>query len=199
MAERLCPVWVGYLLASPIRKLIQNPKNILRPYVREGMKVLDIGCAMGFFSLPLAEMVGCSGKVICVDVQEKMIRLLRKRARKVGLSDRIESRVCHENSLGLDDLNGEIDFALAFAVAHEVSDPRSFFSQIYKTIKPTGRFLVAEPKGHVSQKDFRKTILIAEQNGFELIDRPKIRHSRVVLLKHSLAHLAVLKKSNGQR
>jgi len=58
MAEKVCPVWVGYLLASPIRKLFQNPPKILSPYVENGMKVLDIGCVMGFFSLPLARMVG---------------------------------------------------------------------------------------------------------------------------------------------
>jgi 2-polyprenyl-3-methyl-5-hydroxy-6-metoxy-1,4-benzoquinol methylase len=58
MAQRVCPIWVGYLLASPVRKLYQNPKKILGAYVREGMKILDIGCAMGFFSLPLAEMTG---------------------------------------------------------------------------------------------------------------------------------------------
>ena len=43
MAKHVCPVWVGYLLASPLRKLFHNPKKILGPYVEEGMKVLDIG------------------------------------------------------------------------------------------------------------------------------------------------------------
>jgi ubiquinone/menaquinone biosynthesis C-methylase UbiE len=182
MAEKVCPVWVGYLLASPVRKLYQNPKKILGPYVREGMKVLDIGCAMGFFSLPLAEMVGCNGRVICVDIQEKMIRSLEKRAQKAGLSDRIETRLCKNNSLGLDDFKEEIDFALASAVVHEVSDASGFFSEIHKTIKPTGIFLVVEPKGHVSKKDFETTVSIAEQNGFEVIDSPQIGRSRIVLL-----------------
>ena len=98
MAERVCPVWVGYLLASPVRKLFQNPKKILAPYVEDGMKVLDVGCAMGFFSLPLARMIGSNGKVICVDVQEKMIKSLEKRAQKAGLANRIETRVCRHNS-----------------------------------------------------------------------------------------------------
>ncbi len=79
MSESVCPVWVGYFLASPVRKLFQNPEKMLAPYVKEGMRVLDIGCAMGFFSLPLAQMIGLNGKVICVDVQEKMIKSLEKR------------------------------------------------------------------------------------------------------------------------
>lgn len=183
MAEHVCPVWVGYLLSSPIRKLFQNPKKILSPYVKEGMKVLDIGCAMGFFSLPLAQIVGPNGKVICVDLQEKMIKSLQKRAQRTGLSDRIETRLCHYNSLGLDNLSEEIDFALAFAVVHEVPDASSFFSEIYKTIKPTGKFLVAEPKGRVSEKDFEISVSVAEQNGFKVIDSPQTARSFAVLLE----------------
>ena len=182
MAERVCPVWVGYFLASPIRKLFQNPQKILSPYVDNGMKVLDVGCAMGFFSLPLAQMVGSKGKVICVDVQEKMIRSLEKRAQKAGLSNRIETRTCHHDSLGLDDLKEEIDFAFASAVVHEVPDASRFFSEIYETMKPNGKFLVIEPKGHVSEKHFEILVSAAEQKGFKIVERPQIDWIRVILL-----------------
>ena len=72
IAQHVCPVWMGYLLASPLRKLLQNPKKILNPYIREGMKALDLGCDMGFFSLPLAEGIGPTGKIVCLDIQEKI-------------------------------------------------------------------------------------------------------------------------------
>jgi 2-polyprenyl-3-methyl-5-hydroxy-6-metoxy-1,4-benzoquinol methylase len=183
MAEHVCPVWVGYLLTSPVRKLFQNPGKILGPYVNEGMLVLDIGCAMGFFSLPLARMVGSGGKVICVDIQQRMIRSLEKRARKAGLSGRIETRVCNGGSLGLDNIEERIDFALAFAVVHEVLDPAGFFSEISGAMKPAGRLLVAEPRGRVSEKDFDRTVSVAEQNRFIVTDRPQIKRSRAVLLQ----------------
>jgi len=182
MAEKVCPVWIGYLLASPVRKLFQNPQKMLNLYVKEGMNVLDIGCAMGFFSLPLAKMVGSNGKVICVDVQEKMIEALEKRAQKAKMSDRIETRICRHNSLDLNDLKERIDFVLAAAVVHEVPDASAFFSEIYETIKKDGKFLVVEPKGHISEKDFEISLSFAEQNGFEVIDSPQISRSRVVLL-----------------
>jgi predicted methyltransferase len=85
----------------------------------------------------------------------------------------------------LDYLKEKIDFALPTAVLHEVSDAASFFSEIYKAMKPTGILLVAEPKGHVSEKDFETTISIAEQNGFTATDRPQIKHSRTVLLERN--------------
>ncbi|MCK4467887.1 MAG: hypothetical protein KAU60_06000, partial [Desulfobacterales bacterium] len=81
----------------------------------------------------------------------------------------------------------------ASAVVHEVPDAHTFFSQIYETIKPTGTFLVVEPKGHVSEKDFEITISIAEQNGFNVIDSPQIDRSRTALLgkKWQLFNIAV--------
>lgn len=48
------------------------------------MTVLDVGSAMGFFSLPMAEMVGPGGKVVCIDVQLKMLQVLRRRAVEGG-------------------------------------------------------------------------------------------------------------------
>ena len=74
MAQSVCPWWLGYVLASPIRKWLQNPQEILRPYLASGMITLDIGSGMGFFSLPMAHAVQPGGKVIAVDLQEKMIR-----------------------------------------------------------------------------------------------------------------------------
>lgn len=183
MAERVCPVWVGYLLASPVRKLFQNPHKLLGPYIKTGMKVLDIGCAMGFFSLPLARMVGPKGTVISVDLQEKMLKSLEKRARKAGLSDIIETRICGADSLGLDNLGAEMDFALASAVIHEVPDVSSFFSEVCAVLKQGGKLLVAEPKGHVSGEDFKRTVSAAEAKGFKVSDNSPIGRPLTVLLE----------------
>jgi 2-polyprenyl-3-methyl-5-hydroxy-6-metoxy-1,4-benzoquinol methylase len=185
MDNRICPFWVGYLLINPLRTLMQSPQKILSQYIASGMKVLDIGCGMGFFSLPLARMVGSNGKVICVDVQEKMIKSLKKRAQKAGLTDRIETHISHQSSLGLNNLNEEIDFALAFAVIHEIPNADQFFSEIYKAIKPAGTLLVSEPKGHVSEKDFEITTAFAQNHGFRVINHPEIWRNRTVLLQKS--------------
>ena len=183
MAKHVCPVWIGYLLASPIRKLFQNPNKILSPFIIKNMTVLDVGCAMGFFSLPAAKMVGQNGKVICLDLQKEMIKALEKRASKAGLTNRLETRLCNENSLGLNDMNEKIDLAFAVAVIHEVSAPSVFFSEIHKALKPEHKFLIVEPKGHVSIGNFEKTISVAKENGFIVIDRPKVQSSRIVVLK----------------
>ncbi|MCD6161467.1 MAG: class I SAM-dependent methyltransferase [candidate division Zixibacteria bacterium] len=179
--ERVCPVWIGYLLASPIRRLFQNPKNILGNHIKPGMTALDIGCAMGFFSLWMAKAVGPDGRVIGVDLQEKMVNSLKRRAEKAGLSKRIEPRVCSDKSLEIADLSEQVDLALAFYVVHEVPSVSGFIDEVYKSLKPGGRFFVVEPNGHISADDYRANEAMMQKAGFTIVDHPKIKRSYATL------------------
>jgi ubiquinone/menaquinone biosynthesis C-methylase UbiE len=156
---------------------------MLAPHIEPGSIALDVGCAMGFFSLDMARMVGADGKVVCVDLQPKMIKALVRRATKAGVIDRIDHRVCDKNGLGLEDLGEKVDFALAFALVHELPDAEVFFRQIRAALRPGGVCLVAEPKGHVSKKGFEETLAAAEKAGLKLGERPKIGRSHAALLK----------------
>lgn len=49
--NRVCPVEFVNSLNNKLRRHLQNPRNILKPFVNKGMKVLDIGCGSGFFSI----------------------------------------------------------------------------------------------------------------------------------------------------
>jgi len=183
MSERVCPVWIGYLLASPVRKLFQNPDTLLAPYVKEGMKVIDIGSAMGFFSIPMAKMVGAGGKVVCIDLQKKMLSVLEKRSRKAGVLDRMELRQCSSGSLEITDLKEEIDFVLASAVLHEVPDVSALFKEVYQALKKNGKMFIAEPEGHVDEKHFQLTLNAAKANGFILLSRPETAKSITALIE----------------
>jgi 2-polyprenyl-3-methyl-5-hydroxy-6-metoxy-1,4-benzoquinol methylase len=166
MGDRVCPFWVGYLLLNPLRKLLENPTKMLAPFVREGMIVLEPGCGMGYFTLPLARMVGARGKVIAVEVQAKMLAAVEKRARKANLLDRIEFRQTKSEGLGVEDCLGEVDLAVAIHMVHEVPEQTAFFEEIWKALKPGGKLLVIEPKGHVSRTQFEQTLKAAENTGF---------------------------------
>ena len=96
--------------------------------------------------------------------------------------DRIDHRVCEKSGLGLEDLGEKIDFALAFAIVHEVPDAESFFKQVHAALRPGGTCLLAEPKGHVSEKRFEETIATAQRADLELVGRPEVFRSRTALL-----------------
>ena len=181
--HRVCPWWLGYFLASPLRKLWQDPKEILAPFVREGQRVLEPGPGMGFFTLELARLVGPQGRVVAVDLQSKMIDTLRRRAAKAGLAERIEARVTSPESLAIDDLKGSFDFILAFAMVHEIPDAAKFFTEAAAAARNGGILLLAEPRGHVKDSMFENELKLAAAAAFQLMDRPAIKHSHAAFLK----------------
>jgi 2-polyprenyl-3-methyl-5-hydroxy-6-metoxy-1,4-benzoquinol methylase len=186
MAQHVCPWWLGYFLASPVRRWIEKPEEIIAPYIREGMTVLEPGPGMGFFTIPMARMVGLSGRVIAVDVQERMLDGLRRRAAKAGVQSRIETRLAGPNSLEVQDLNGTVDFVLAFAVVHEMPSAETFFQQAVATLKPGGHVLFVEPAGHVNQKKLSKEVDAARVAGLEEVIRPLVKRSHAVLLRKNV-------------
>ncbi|HEV2132851.1 MAG TPA: methyltransferase domain-containing protein [Terracidiphilus sp.] len=184
MAHRVCPWWIGYLLASPIRRwLSETPEALLAPYIRPGMTVLEPGPGMGYFTLPMARMVGPSGQIVAVDIQARMLAVLRKRARKSGLLDRIETRLAQPDRMGLDDLRGAADFVLAFAVVHEMPSSAAFFLEAAAALRPGGLLLFAEPAGHVDRHAFAAELKDAQSAGLVEVSRPPIRRSIAAVLK----------------
>jgi SAM-dependent methyltransferase len=138
---------------------------------------------MGFFSLPLARLVGEDGRVTCVDLQPKMLDSLVRRARRAHVLDRIETRLCRADSLGITDLHNQIDVALLFAVVHEVDEPVRLFSEVHAALRQGGRVLFAEPKGHVREEAFCESLAMAERSGLYQVRSPPIPWSRVALLE----------------
>lgn len=184
MAEHVCPWWRGYWLASPIRKwLIESPEKLLAPYLCEGMIVLEPGPGMGFFTLPMAGMVGPAGRIVAVDIQARMLDSLRRRAAKAGVLRHIETRLAQPDSMKLDDLNGAVDFVLAFAVVHEMPSAERFFREAAAALKTGGLLLLAEPAGHITPEGFAHELEAARKAGLELVERPAIRRSLAAVLR----------------
>ena len=179
----VCPWWIGWLLLLPLRRLFESPEKLLGPHVRAGMTVLEPGCAMGFFSLPLARMVGPQGRVLCVDLQENMIRRIRRRAQKAGLADRIETVVGTTDDPTLDEHRGAVDFAAAVHMVHEVTDKERFFRRLAELLRPGARLLIVEPKGHVSAEALERTVRLAQDASLVERDRPLGPKARAVLLE----------------
>lgn len=167
-SNNVCPVWLAYTFLLPLRKYQHDPVKILSPYVREGMSAMDYGCAMGWFSIPMAKMTGSHGKVYCVDIQKKMLERLQKRAVKNKVENILRPLLVGKDYKP-DELSGALDFALLFAVVHEVPDKKKLFNDIFRMLKPGGKMLFAEPKGHVTADDFEKSVNMACSAGLTVL------------------------------
>jgi ubiquinone/menaquinone biosynthesis C-methylase UbiE len=176
--KRICPVEYAGGLDNSVRRLLQNPSKILKPYIHEGMIVLDLGCGPGFFSIEIAKMLKGSGKVIAADLQEGMLELVNKKIKGTEIEHRIELHKCEDNKIGVTE---NVDFVLVFYMIHEVPNQDNLLRELKSILKPNGIIYIIEPKFHVSKKSFEEMINKITDIGFEIIDRPKVFFSHTVL------------------
>jgi ubiquinone/menaquinone biosynthesis C-methylase UbiE len=165
-----------------VRRLVESPKTLVLPLLKPGDRVLELGPALGFFTLAVAEAVGATGKVVCVEVQEKMLARLGKRLAKRGLRDRTDLRLCSHQDLGLGDLTERCDLALAIHVVHETISPAATVTALARTLKPGGQLLIIEPPGHCSPSLFEAEVAAAEQAGLVRTAHPRASARKLLAL-----------------
>jgi ubiquinone/menaquinone biosynthesis C-methylase UbiE len=181
--DRICPVERADSLDNRLRRWIQNPRRILRPYISEGMTVLDFGCGPGYFTVDIAQMVGPGGHVIAADLQEGMLQKLEGKIKGTDLENNIVLHKCAEDKIGISE---QVDFVLTFYVLHELPDQAAYFKEIASILKPGGRVFIVEPPFHVSKSDFLKINNLARENGFIPEKGPGIFLNKTLMLKKPL-------------
>ncbi len=178
--KHVCPNWLCFSLDNFIRKKLHDPTKILTQHIKKDYFVLDVGSGPGYFSIPIAKMVGENGKLIAIDIQKGMLQQLEKKAYQNEVADRVVCQLITNEDFKV---NVPIDFVIAFWMIHEVPDKQIFMRSIYNAMKTGTTFLIAEPYLHVTGEMFDKSVAIAESIGFKIIDKPKIFFSRTVLLR----------------
>ncbi len=165
-------------IENKIRRWLHDPEKILGKHVKKGMKVLDMGCGPGLYSVAMAEMVGETGKVIAADIQKEMLDILKNKLENTDLESRIKLVESKKNNINVGE---KVDFALVFYVVHEINNPEKFLKQIKKTLKKNSKVLIIEPKFRVSSKEFQKTIDLGKKIGLKIKERPRVFFSRSAL------------------
>jgi ubiquinone/menaquinone biosynthesis C-methylase UbiE len=186
--KRLCPLSNAHKLERNSRKIFQNPHRILKPYIKEGMTVMDFGCGPGFYTIEMANLIKDTGKVYAVDLQEGMLDLLKQKIKGTEAEKNIVFHKCEKDKIGLTD---KFDFILAFYVVHEVPSQENLFKEFKSLLKPEGKILIYEPKSRVTKSEFAQMIETLKSIGFEIISSRRFLYSRSVVIMN--------KKLQGKR
>lgn len=165
----------GWLLRSNREQEEDGARMLESLHVTPGQTVVDFGCGNGYHTLKLAHQVGPTGRVLAVDIQPEMLRLLESRLEAEGIKN-VEPILAGPYDPALPD--AQVDLILMVDVYHELSYPEEILSSLRQSLRPKGRVVLIEfraedplvpikPEHKMTKKQVLKELV---PNGFRLVE-----------------------------
>lgn len=138
-----CPDWLRWLveLDNPFTKTNRARFIVETLALSDGMTVLDAGCGPGRLTVPLAQGVGPTGRVVALDIQPGMLARARVKTENAGCSN-VEFIAA---ALGDDTLpEDHFDRIVLVTVLGEIPDRAAALGALFRALKPGGILAVVE-------------------------------------------------------
>ena len=145
MSERYTEEWVASLLDVDKRFGDAGPGELLAG-VAPGDTVVDYGCGPGYFTLAAARLVGPEGRVYAVDLEPRMVELVRRRAAEADLPNVV---AVASDGTRADLADGIADYVICVQIMHYANgrDGQAAVARdLRRLLKSDGRVLVAQWK-----------------------------------------------------
>ena len=154
------------------RKLLPPEATLEKLQLHKGDIVADVGCGIGYFSIPAALIVGEIGKIYAMDISTEMLGEVHARARQNNTTN-IEMVKTLENSLIVNDES--VTYAFICNVLHETNDVSSFLQEVKRILAYDGKVAIIEWKKQESQMGPSINHRIAETELIEALKRMKFQ------------------------
>jgi ubiquinone/menaquinone biosynthesis C-methylase UbiE len=123
------------------REMLPPEKTLISLGLHEGDIMADIGCGIGYFTIPASKIVEDGGKIFAMDILSEMLEEVEIKVKENNISN-IETVLTKENDLKLEE--GKISFAFISNVLHEAEDKEKFLREIKRSISSKGRIAIVE-------------------------------------------------------
>jgi len=127
----------AFIMDNFVRRRFSPPKQKVSRFLSAGSVVADIGCGPGYFTIPMAELVGSTGKVYAADSDPKSIKVLRAKSDARRLGSIIDAHITSAANLGVVP-DRSVDFVFANAVLCCMVDHAGALAEIKRVLKPQG-------------------------------------------------------------
>ncbi|KKQ74342.1 MAG: Menaquinone biosynthesis methyltransferase (2-heptaprenyl-1, 4-naphthoquinone methyltransferase) [Candidatus Woesebacteria bacterium GW2011_GWB1_38_5b] len=163
------PAFIGRFLDSDIRREMQPPDKLIeRSGIKQGMRVLEVGCGSGAFVTSVARVVGKTGKVYALDIQPAMLRQLKVKLTKPENQDIKNIKLILGSAYKLPFEDNSIDLVYMVTVLQETPDKQKALKEAGRVLKPGGVLAVTEFLPDPDYPLKSTTIKIGEEAGFIL-------------------------------
>ena len=109
--------------------------------ISSGMRVLDIGCGMGDVTMIAAQLVGYSGQVTSIDLDQASIETAQRRAAAFGFENTSFDRA----DIAAYVPPNPFDAVIGRLVLQFVPDPIAIIKRLYGMLRPGGILALQEP------------------------------------------------------
>lgn len=150
------PDWVFKIIElihdNPLMPLLRNPYKLLKVAgLKERLKVVEVGCGPGFFTIPAAEIVGKSGLIYAIDIHPLAIKRVKEKIERHKISN-IKPILANAAKTGLP--SDSFDLAFIFGIHHVAGGLEPIILEMYRVLKTEG--LLSYEKGKVLRKKLLK-------------------------------------------
>ena len=138
--------------------------------IKEGDKVADFGCGPGYFSIPIANLVGESGEVYAFDVLSAALEALDSRARLEGI-DNISSQRANLEKYESSELEDEsVDWVILKDILFQNRNKENILKEAHRILRKGGKILVMEWDNNLSVGPDKKLRIDPDDLGELILD-----------------------------
>jgi len=165
------PAFIGRFLDSNIRRAMQPQAALIRRSgIQPGMRVLEIGCGSGAYTLEMARAVGATGKVVALDIQPGMLEQLKNKLTRSENTDIRNVEPLLASACQLPFQNGSFDATFMITVLQEIPDKWRALAEVRRTLRPGGIVAVTEWLFDPDYPLKQTTLRLLKEAGFGNID-----------------------------
>jgi ubiquinone/menaquinone biosynthesis C-methylase UbiE len=120
--------------------LFRDPYKVLNAAGLEaGQKVLEVGCGPGFFTIPVARIVGEEGSVLALDVNPLAVEHVQQ---KIETEDVTHAKAILANAVRTDLPDQSFDLTFVFGFARPIGGMEAIWLELHRLLKVGGTLSV---------------------------------------------------------
>ena len=162
-------------MKNEVKKWIEEDgQNFLKEIgINKDYTILDFGCNVGHYTIPVAKVVGKESKVYAVDKDSKALTQLMQTAKSEGLENIVPITTSGEFNINLK--NESVDVVLLYDILHYINlkERRKLYNEVYRILKISGflsiypkHYKLDEPLGELSDTELESLIQEIENKNF---------------------------------